>query len=207
MANVEHSTLTGAALHEPKGVAAASANTVYVADGAASGAWSTIGNSSLASAAKAFQAQLLHVRDIQSSGTSGGTFTSGAWRTRTLNTASTNEITGASLSSNQITLPSGTYFIVASAPAYNVGNHLAKLKNVTDGTDTIIGTVENAGNVTSNSAGQTRSWVIGRFTIAAQKVFEIQHICATTQSTDGLGDESSAGVSYCFSEALIWKVA
>ena len=39
---VAHSTLTGAELHEPKGAAAASANTVYVADGAASGAWAKI---------------------------------------------------------------------------------------------------------------------------------------------------------------------
>jgi len=37
MANVEHNVLTGVSLHEPKGVAAASANEVYVADGAASG--------------------------------------------------------------------------------------------------------------------------------------------------------------------------
>lgn len=41
MANVVHSTLTGADLHEPKGVAAAAANTVYTADGVGSGAWST----------------------------------------------------------------------------------------------------------------------------------------------------------------------
>ena len=33
----EHRLLTGASLHEPKGVATAAANTVYVADGAASG--------------------------------------------------------------------------------------------------------------------------------------------------------------------------
>ena len=37
-----HSTLTTTELHEPKGAAAASANTVYVADGAASGAWAKI---------------------------------------------------------------------------------------------------------------------------------------------------------------------
>jgi len=34
-----HSDLTGADLHEPKGVAGASADTVYVADGAGSGTW------------------------------------------------------------------------------------------------------------------------------------------------------------------------
>ena len=35
----EHSTLTGSNLHEPKGAASASSGEVYVADGAASGAW------------------------------------------------------------------------------------------------------------------------------------------------------------------------
>lgn len=39
MADVEHSSLTDPNLHEPKGVAAASAGEVYVADGSASGAW------------------------------------------------------------------------------------------------------------------------------------------------------------------------
>lgn len=36
---VAHNTLTGADLHEPKGVASASADTVYVADGSGSGTW------------------------------------------------------------------------------------------------------------------------------------------------------------------------
>lgn len=38
-----HSALTGADLHEPKGVASASANTVYVANGAGSGTWIKVG--------------------------------------------------------------------------------------------------------------------------------------------------------------------
>lgn len=42
-----HATLTGADLHEPKGVAAASANTVYVANGSGSGTWSKVGASSV----------------------------------------------------------------------------------------------------------------------------------------------------------------
>lgn len=35
----EHNLLTGAALHEPKGVAAATEGQVYIADGAGSGVW------------------------------------------------------------------------------------------------------------------------------------------------------------------------
>jgi len=39
MANVTHSSLTGADLHEPKGVETANSEDVYVADGSGSGAW------------------------------------------------------------------------------------------------------------------------------------------------------------------------
>ena len=39
MPNVSHASLTGANLHEPKGVAAATANKVYLSDGAGSGSW------------------------------------------------------------------------------------------------------------------------------------------------------------------------
>ena len=39
MANVNHSTLTDPYLHEPKGIAAAPAGQVYIADGAGSGDW------------------------------------------------------------------------------------------------------------------------------------------------------------------------
>lgn len=37
-----HKDLTGTDLHEPKGVAAASANTVYVANGSGSGSWTAL---------------------------------------------------------------------------------------------------------------------------------------------------------------------
>ena len=41
---VEHSTLTTTDLHEPKGVAAANADEVYIANGSASGAWTAHDN-------------------------------------------------------------------------------------------------------------------------------------------------------------------
>lgn len=44
MPNVAHSTLTGAELHEPKGVAAAASGQVYLADGAGSGTWTSLNN-------------------------------------------------------------------------------------------------------------------------------------------------------------------
>ena len=83
--------------------------------------WQTIVKSSSATT-NAF----LHLQDQKTSGTEGGNFTSGAWNTRTLNTEVTDTI-GSTLSSNQFTLPAGTYYIEASAPAYSVGRHLSRL--------------------------------------------------------------------------------
>tara|TARA_R110000782_G_scaffold32249_1_gene78700 strand:- start:9512 stop:10084 length:573 start_codon:yes stop_codon:yes gene_type:complete len=42
MANVEHSSLTGSALHEPKGTSTAASGEVYVANGSGSGNWQHI---------------------------------------------------------------------------------------------------------------------------------------------------------------------
>jgi hypothetical protein len=126
-----------------------------------------------------FGSALLHVRDEKANTTAGGTFTSGAWQTRTLNTSLTNEISGASLTSNQIILPTGTYFIYASLPAMHVNNHKGKLRNITDSSDVLIGTNEYAGQSNPGYVA-SNSLIKGRFTIASQKTFEIQHRCATT---------------------------
>lgn len=149
-----------------------------------------------------FAKQLLHIRDEKAANTDGGTFTSGAWRTRDLNTVKTNEITGASLGSNQITLPAGTFYIEASSPAFAVSAHQIKLKNVTDGSDTIIGSTE-----WSYSSVQSRSVLSGRFTLAAQKVMEIEHYCGVTESTDGFGHKANLGVTEVYTDVKIWKVA
>jgi len=151
-----------------------------------------------------FESALFHVRDEKANNTAGGTATDGAFRTRTLNTVVTNEITGSSLSSNQITLPSGTYFIIASASAYSINRHKAKLRNITDSSDTIIGTTEWCYNTYE---GSNRSFVIGRFTIAAQKVFELQHSVGSTNSTTGFGLAANSGVIEVYSDVQIWKVA
>ncbi len=42
MANIEHSSITDPDIHEPKGIAAAAVDTLYIADGAGSGAYAKI---------------------------------------------------------------------------------------------------------------------------------------------------------------------
>ena len=151
-----------------------------------------------------FGTALLHIVDEKSSGTVSGTATAGSFVKRDLNTVKTNEITGASLASSQITLPSGTYFIHASAPAFAVNRHKAKLRNTTDSTDTLIGISSDA---RTTGEGFSNCEIIGRFTITAQKVFEIQHRVQTSSSTSDFGLENGMGVVEIYTNVRIWKVA
>jgi hypothetical protein len=123
--------------------------------------------------------------DQKTSGTHGGTFTSGAFRTRDINTSQFNNISGASISSNQITLGAGTYKLEASIPAQDVNQHATRLFNVTDSTVTILGSSEYTDQ--AGFTDQTKSFITGIFTIAGTKVFEIQGQCAITKSTTGFG--------------------
>lgn len=202
---VEHSTLTGSSLHEPKGVAAAAANRVYVSDGAGSGSWATVGNSVLATEAKAFQSGLLHIQDQKAPGTEGGTFTAAAWQTRDLNTVVTNEISGASLGSNQITLPVGTYWIEASAPGNQVNGHKIGIRNVTDATEAVIeGTsAYSASGLDTNN----RSFLSGRLTIGGTKIISLRHISESTKSTNGFGEDTNTSASEIYADIKIWKIA
>lgn len=147
---------------------------------------------------------LLHVVDEKSAGTDGGTSTSGSFQTRVLNTIKTNTISGASLSSNQITLPTGTYYVEATAPAFDVDRHKCKIRNVSDSTDILIGSSEFVGNAGSH---QTITTVSGIFTLAASKTIELQHRGQTTVMTIGLGVASSLGVVEIYSDIKIWKVS
>lgn len=149
-----------------------------------------------------FATQLLSVVDQKAQNTGGGSFTSGAWRTRDLNTVRTNEITGASLASNQITLPAGTYYCEWSAPAYaadpllGTSEHKTRLQNITDGTEILIGQALRA-------SGGAPSIGHGRFTLAAQKVIQLQH---RISNNGDFGQATNWSVEI-YSQIKIWKIA
>lgn len=124
------------------------------------------------------------LEDQKTQNTEGGTFTSGAWRTRDLNTEVVDTGGDCSLSSNQFTLTAGTYEIIAVAPAALVNRHQIRLQNVTDGTTVLTGKPSISG---ASDNTQTDSILLGRFTIGASKALEIQHQCQTTYGTSGFG--------------------
>jgi hypothetical protein len=123
-----------------------------------------------------------YIRDEKTVGTNGGTFSSGAWRTRTLNTITSN-ITGLSLSSNQVTVPAGTYFVEALCPSYGVDNNASRLQNITLGTTVCTSIVCNTPGADSNISIICRQLI----TVNTITVFELQHRCQSSESADGFG--------------------
>jgi hypothetical protein len=145
----------------------------------------------------------VYIRDEQTSGTAGGAFNSGGWRTRTLNTEVNDSSGVASLSSNQVTLQAGTYRFKARAPALYVDGHKCRLANVTD-SNYYYGS--NAYTDAVGAGRMTDSVVSGEFTITSAKTFELQHYCQTTKSGDGFGSPMSFGVIEVFTEVEFWRV-
>jgi len=125
----------------------------------------------------------MHVRDEKSVGTNAGGSSAGV-NIRVLNTSVTNTITGASLASNQITLPAGTYRFNGSTPSLRSGQNKSYLYNVTTSALAIAGTSEYS--ATADTI-QVRSHVIGSLTISSNTVFEFRLDLNDTKSGDGLG--------------------
>lgn len=141
-------------------------------------------------------------QDAKAVNTAGGTFTAGAWRTRDLQTTQVNSITSCSLSSNQITLPAGTYYVWATTPSRAVQRNYSRLYNITDSSRTLAGSLSYSGD-SSIQVEEPINVITGVFTITGTKVFELQHYCSATKNGDGYG--SSDGNSLDGVQANIYS--
>lgn len=148
-------------------------------------------------------AKVVHKED---SGVHGGTLSTGAWRTRPLTDIVTDTygiIT--SLATSRVTLEAGTYKIFAVCPGIFVDLHNIKWFNITDTADVSIGL--NARSPTT-AAISGLSIIDDVFTIASQKVFELQHNCSTTRASDGMGRGTGlVGDNETFAIVELLKVA
>ncbi len=152
---------------------------------------------------QSFQRRLAYIRDEKATATDGGTFTAGSDVTRVLNTLIDPTGIVTSLSSNAFTLPAGTYRIRAEAPAFQVAENRATLRNTTDSVNTIRG--QSSYSTVTN--GPTANAVVaGVFTITSSKTFEIRHRCSSTKSGNGFGVNSNYGESEVYTTVEIEKL-
>jgi hypothetical protein len=132
-------------------------------------------------------------QDAKAVNTAGGSFTSGAWRTRDLQTTQVNTITSCSLASNQITLPAGTYYAWATTPSRAVQRNYSRLYNTTNSATLIAGGISYSGDA-SIAVEETHNVLTGVFTITGTKVIELQHFCSATKNGDGYGSSDGGAL-------------
>lgn len=147
------------------------------------------------------------IEDQKASGTDGGT-PSGTTTdlTRTLNTLVRNANTLVTLSSNQFTLPAGSYYVEWSAPGYWVGSHQSTLYNVTGASTTRRGrTAFNNSATSPDRPSMTDSMGQAVFTIAGSTTFEIRHRVEIAR-TNGWGLASGFGTE-TYTSVRIWRTA
>ena len=153
----------------------------------------------------------MHVREEQSAGTNSQntSLSSFPGTVRTINTVVSNTISGASLASDQLTLPAGVYEIYCWAPAVGVGNshsrHQAYLERVAGSSVILIGTVAQLNGTSGGFTSGSPSLISGRFTLAATETVQIRHM-----SNAGNGGQNLAGgtgLSAVYTTLSLTKVA
>jgi hypothetical protein len=146
-------------------------------------------------------AEEIILTDEQPSGTAGGTFTSGSWTTRVLNTIGPSAAMAfgiVTLSSNQFLLYPGAYSIEVTVPAYDVGVHQARIFNVTGSS------VEKVGPSALSSGTSIDPATISHCLMpSVRTVYEIQHQCQITKADTGLGLAAGFGEPETYAKVVI----
>lgn len=130
---------------------------------------------------------LIVVQDQKANGTDGGTYTSGAWRTRDMNTEVYDPGGHVAVASNQITFQPGAYFGIAISPAGFVELHKCRVYDTTNTAELGRGM-----SFASTGGGQHDMPAIAPFflDIGSAAAIEVQGWCQTTRATNGFGEGS-----------------
>lgn len=171
---VQHRYLGDVDKHEPQGIDTAAAGEIYKADGAGSGSW---GNAASA-------IPVVIVQEAEAYSADGNTATSGSWGTYEIGTETKNDLTGASLSSNVLTLPAGTYYVEWWCRFSNVDDCRSRLRDTTAGSTLAWGSTGHSptGDLEFTSRG------LAYFTLTVSSGIELQYRVETSND-DGLGGD------------------
>lgn len=122
--------------------------------------------------------------------TGGGTATSGAWETPTLNTEVLDDYGRCTLASNQFTLAAGKYLVIAIRTIYEIGGGSLRLYNVSD--TAVVGTFYGFSANSAAADSVTALMVgVGYVDISTSKTFRLEARPNTTKATSGYGVASN----------------
>ncbi len=134
-----------------------------------------------------------------------GTFSSGAWRDRTLNTITINRDGGASLSGNEWLVPVGDYWLYAFGVGYRVKNHMLRVLRVADSfiRSPYSATAPYSRSDVLSTSNKAEIWI--NFTMFGSNPHLLQHRCITTKTVNGFGVKSTIE-QWVASSVMLWRV-
>lgn len=148
----------------------------------------------------------------------GGTFSAGAWRTRSLNALFQNGL-GVLISNNRVVLDAGIYYIRGWAACQGVRANALRLFNTTSGTDLLLGPscFSSIASSSTSVGPNSHTPIEGYFVLTAQSAIQVQHKGLYTKATNGFGavgggvsgatyTQSDLGMPARLVDMHLWKV-
>ena len=145
-------------------------------------------------------ADYVMLSDVKSVGTAAGSSIAGT-QVRDLNTKNRDSASICTLAANQFTLAAGTYRIQAMTPAFKADNNVPSLYNVSDTAIELFGGLEYS---ICSYFGNGFNHLVGEFTIASAKIFELRQYTSTATATFGLGQKHNQG-DEIYSIVELWR--
>lgn len=143
------------------------------------------------------------VREQYNSGTNGGTFSSGDWRVRSINAEAFDPDSIVSVANNEITLVAGTYLAVWWAYGWHCNQHQTRL-TLDSSTSSSFNALGSTSSSLVNGANMTESHGAHRFTLNQSEALTLQHRCASTQTSNGFGNNAGWGVEI-YAQVVFYK--
>jgi len=145
------------------------------------------------------------LEDRKTSGSNGGSSVVNSRVTRDLNTEVRDVNGECTLSANKFRLPMGQYYMEASAPAFESGQHQIFLRNLFYDTDSLIG--RNGYGGTLSDKTQSDSHIAGVFTVlGSTHDYSIEHYTNAARASIGLGVPTPDGNIEIYTVVKIWRI-
>ncbi len=171
--------------------------------------WITVGTVTADYPKTVLNKPFFHAQDQKAYNVDGGTSMADAWTKRTLNTVIYNDISGATLSSDAVNLPAGTYYVEGVAPGLSATSTSHVLGVFKDGVKSLQGYTDPSGP-SANSV--SRASVAGVVTLTAPGTIDLRYYFGTALATEGLGRSNNAGsitdasINSIYADLKIWQL-
>lgn len=147
-----------------------------------------------------FGTRLLHVRDEKASGVASVAGVGATWNTRVLNTVKVNEIAGAALAANRVSLLAGSYYVQGIGCADNVSGNKLRVRDITGAADLLVGVSVDGPGATEHPS---IAHIQGRIELLVDSDIELQHYTTVGKA---FGTATGAGVVEVYAELMIWRI-